>query len=486
MLFLLRPRLRASEDIGLGDHRKLHIRVLEALLNVSVISLDLPRLRNPVRVLAVESSQPVVQKVLGEALCPGSRGGEENHPVLLLPVAPKVLLEEGKALVVRGNAPGPDRHHLILRKEFALHRKVAESQPPVVGSLCRDLLLGKEQIHLPRQDVALVSAGGHALPELRLHCRGLLPEMGGLVQKDQGLLPGEQVQKAVRLRIEVADAALQPAVVFPLLCLLEQGIRLIADPFCGLHMALTPEPVSGLLLLLPDRGKALLPGLIRKHQLRSGVDTHPGEILQGALGLDVEAPKVRELISKELQAVGVVLRQVEDVRDVAPDRELSPGLHLRRADISHGHKAGCELLQALLAPLAEDKNVFPKLPKGHLRRLQGRKCRHHRRRLAVDEAAETADSLGLDLVAAQVRLIEDQILCGIEHRVPVIEEVLLLDLLRPPVGVRDDKPEPRVRGQKIIPAQRIGEVELLRGLAALHQDRALCDPEPVPDLLIVF
>ena len=80
----------------------------------------------------------------------------------------------------------------------------------------------------------------------------------------------------------------------------------------------------------------------------------------------------------------------------------------------------------------------------------------HRRRPAFHQPAQTADPLHRQLITVDIRLKKDQILGRIQHHIPVIKFIILIQFLGPQVTESDDDLIPKTI------ANPINHMQLLR------------------------
>ena len=81
-----------------------------------------------------------------------------------------------------------------------------------------------------------------------------------------------------------------------------------------------------------------LDSLLLQHELRGRKHGHALQLLYGALAQHVEAAHGFHLIPPQLNTVRVLLRQIENIDDTAPDGKLARTLHLIAFFIAHGHQ----------------------------------------------------------------------------------------------------------------------------------------------------
>ena len=209
--------------------------------------------------------------------------------------------------------------------------------------------------------------------------------------------------------------------------------------------------------------------IIQDH-LRCGEDLHELQLLNRALAQDIEAADRFNLIIPEFDAEGVFLGQVKNVQNVAADCKLSRPFYLVVFFIPHGDQPLRRSRQIHHFPPADPQYAPLEDPHRDLRCQKSRKSGHDRHRLSFDNPAETLQAFLIDLVAAQIRLIEDQVSGGKHSHIPVIKRTVLCNLPRPQVAVGKHQPQPRVLRDRFLPAQRIQKMRLLRVHAAVRQD----------------
>jgi hypothetical protein len=179
--------------------------------------------------------------------------------------------------------------------------------------------------------------------------------------------------------------------------------------------------------------------LFYSRPMNSTRENYFGDNLLGARGNDEFFHPEVVAVNKFRQAMD---GQIENIQNVAPDRELAGALDLVIFFIAHGDQTGGRVRQIQAAPLFDPQDTVPQGPQGDLGRHQGRESRNDGRGPALNDPAQAADPLGLDFPSPQVGLVEDQILGRIEEGVPVIKTVLLGNFPGPQVGIGQDQTEP--------------------------------------------
>ncbi len=342
----------------------------------------------------------------------------------------------------------------------------------------RDLSRRPDQVHLAGKDIALLHPVDHALPEFCLHGAGVLEDPQRFIQKDQGLVPGEEVQQALRHGIEVVDKALQARKNMELLGLLPDPGDLRLQPVGSLGVPLVPEPLHGRVHLLFHPAQAVVQTRTLQDHLGRGKDADVLQLLHRALAQDIKAADGLDLVSPELDADRIFLGQIKDIDDIAPDRELARPLGLVILFIAHPGQAVSDHGRIDNVPLADPEHIVPEDPEGDLGREQGGEGRDHCHRLALQDPPKAPQPLLVDLVSAQVRLIKDQVSGGEDRDVPVVEGAVLGQFPGPQVAVGQHQAEPGTGREVLLPAKSIEEVGLLRVRAGIREDSAAPLPAP--------
>ncbi len=112
-LFLLFLTLLRSENITLGQHHEFQPGVFKALIDMTVIGQDLPRLYLPhgvFRVYCRQSGILGVAQILRQTSGSGTGTGQQQHPVAVLFIFFQILDQCFKAVVIRGDVAGSNIH----------------------------------------------------------------------------------------------------------------------------------------------------------------------------------------------------------------------------------------------------------------------------------------------------------------------------------------------------------------------------------------
>ena len=266
------------------------------------------------------------------------------------------------------------------------------------------------------------------------------------------------------------DETLQPRVdmKFPRLLRDTRDLRLDPVPCPGVPFFTKLRADTVRLCLHPL--EAVVQTQIIQDHLRCREDLHELQLLNRALAQDIEAADGFNLVVPEFHADRIILCEVKNIENVASDCKLPRPLDLVVFFIAHGDQPLRRSRQIHHFPPADPQYAPLQDPHRDLRCQKRREGGHHRHRLSFDDPAEALQTFLIDLIAAQIRLIEDQVSGGKHGHIPVIKRAVLCDLPRPQVAVGKHQPQPSVFRDRLLPAQRVQQMRLLRVHTAVRQD----------------
>ena len=469
LLFGLLPALRA-EDIGLRDDREPDGRIFKSLADLAVIGHDLAGFQLAFRILTVKRDESVRRQVLRQPPGPGPRGRDQDCPVTLLLESRKVLFEGVKALVKRRHGLCVDRNGKVRLHPAAAVCKTCQANTPVPQHLGSHFLAACKKRHLTGQHIALLRPAGHTLAEFRLDRAGVLVHSVRLIQIDGRRPLGEQMEKILCQRIEIMDIAFKRAELLPFhslffhlrdRCL--EAVRLLCAVFI-------PPALLQLLLFLADPVQPVHEPSVRQDHFRRGIDLDRLQLGDRPLAEHVKRPDRIHLVAPQLNSIGVLLCQLEDVQNIAADRELSRLFYLVLLFIAEKDQTFCRLCEREFTSLSHFQHAFLQYIQRNLRRHQRGKCGDHRRGPAFHQASEASDPLCIQFPAPEISLVKDQVFGRKQHSVPVIETICLLDLPGSLVAVGHDQAESRCCREGLFPGQGVDQVKLLRLRASFCQN----------------
>ena len=323
---------------------------------------------------------------------------------------------------------------------------------------------------MPRQHIALVRAALHTLAKFRFHRPCVLVHSVGLIQIDRRRSYRKQLQKVLCHRVKIMNIAFQRAELLPFQRLFFHLCDRRLKAVCFLRAICIPPALLERLLFLADPVQAVHESVVRQDHFRRGIDPDRLQLRDRPLTEHVEGPDGIHFVAPQLNSIGVLLRQLKDIQDIAADRELARLLHLVLLLIAQKDQPLRRLRERELASLSHLQDALFQHVQGHLRRHQRRERRDHGRRTPFHQAPQTLDPLCIQFSAPEVRLIKDQVFGRKEHDVSVIEAVCLLDFSGSLVAVRHDQAKSRCRRERLLPGKCVDQMELLRLRAPLCQN----------------
>ena len=185
------------------------------------------------------------------------------------------------------------------------------------------------------------------------------------------------------------------------------------------------------------------------------------QLLDRALAQDIKRTDRSDVIAPEFDTAGILLREVEDIENIAAHRELAGTVDLEIPLIAHSRELRLDGLLRDRLIFGKMENILLQNGQRNLRRHKGRIRRDNRGSPPFQQLPQALDALCLDFAAPQVRLIEDEILCRKLHRVPVIKPAVLRDFPCPKLTVGENKPHACMRLYFLRIRKREAEVHLL-------------------------
>ena len=159
-----------------------------------------------------------------------------------------------------------------------------------------------------------------------------------LIHKDHRRLLREQVQEVLRPGVKIVNVSLKRSEPVPFLRVLLHLRHRRFQPVRLFRAAPVPVGLLDLLRLFPDPFKSVIEPRVREDHLCRGIDPHEFQLHKGPLAEHVKRPDRFHFVSPQLDSVGVLLRQLIDIENIAPDRELSRLFHLILLLIAHSHQ----------------------------------------------------------------------------------------------------------------------------------------------------
>ena len=150
---------------------------------------------------------------------------------------------------------------------------------------------------------------------------------------------------------------LQSAEIPVFQCCLAKLADALGKTMCCLHMPLASQGFFGLFLLFPDSVNAIGKPCVRQNQLRSRIDLHKLHGLDGSLRLQIEASDGVHLFVEKLNSIGILLRKVKDIHNIAAHSKLPRRVDLEILLISHANQFSGKLLQRIRLPLLQLQDI---------------------------------------------------------------------------------------------------------------------------------
>ena len=195
--------------------------------------------------------------------------------------------------------------------------------------------------------------------------------------------------------------------------------------------------------------------LLLQDKFRGRKDADAFQVLDGTLAEDVKAADGIHLIPPQLHPVRVLLRQVKNIHNAAPDGKLSRTFHLISLLIAHGHQALAQLRLVQGPSLFHIDDIRLPVPHG-LRRHQRGIGGDNGDWLSLHQPAQYLHTLLHQLVAVDICLKKNQVLCRVQHDISVIKFIFLVYFLRFYVTVSNDDFNPKTIAQPIDHMQFLG------------------------------
>ena len=357
MTFYLLRLAGRSENVRLGDDDKANLRVFKAVGNVPVIGHDFAVAQNPIRILTVKRSKPPLREVPGKTFCSRSRCRNDDHPVFLKLILLQIRNQCIEALVIGRNASCMDRNDTLRQKKAVSCGKCGQTKAAVIIHAGGRKRRAADKLHLSGKDIALLAPADHALPKLELHRFAFLPKMHRLIQKDHGMLFREHLEEGVGLRIKIMNVSFQASKIPVFQCCLAKLADALGKTMCCLHVPLASQCFFGLFLLFPDSVNAIGKPCVRQNQLRGRIDLHKLHGLDGSLRLQIEASDGIHLFVEKLNSIGILLRKVKDIHNIAAHSKLPWRIDLEILLIAHADQFPGKLLQRIRLPLLQLQDI---------------------------------------------------------------------------------------------------------------------------------
>ena len=370
----------------------------------------LAALKDQIRIFRIKCGDPVVRQIPREALRPRVGAGQKDDPVIALPVFFQIRKEHLEAGIIGVHGLHLQRAGIGDRKALRLHLQHRQRDAPPPVQL-RQHRRGRGDLrHFLLIICSLGDAVLHALAEFLLHGVHRLADAPGPVQEKDALFPGEPLE----------------------------------------------EP-AGLPQIVPGR-----------------IDRELGDLLHRALGFRIEGPHRIDLVPEKFHPHRPLLREGPQIHDIPAEGELARERDFGAALVSEKDEALFQFLEVELLPALEKED----LPV----HLVGRRHPVHERRRRKDghgvfllkKGAEHCHALLVQQVAGHIRLVEEQVLRGVQLRIRLIEPQILAEGLRGQIIFRDHHHRRRVVREPV------NELRLLRLHAARHGQHAAKRPHPFP------
>ena len=337
--------------------------------------------------------------------------------------------------------------------EGVLHKKCGHGHRPARCEVRENATVVDNGAHLPREKASRHHAALHALLVLPHDELRHLFHLRGLVQKHNRRLLREEGEKRRRLFLEIIDKCPQIYRVRRVADALLELVRQNAQMVLLVVGLIGRELFADRLAVGVHALKRCIPLLLGEQHLHRGVNENRVHRLDGALARRVENLDVVNLVAPVLDAEGIFLGDGKDVENAAAHRVFAGGLHL-------------------LTPAVPKLRQFPgQVREGHVRvalhrnprreklreRLQLLKPRANRRdhreapavfhgvrKLPKDRHPRPEGGISL-----HSRAEEDQVLVRIVHRVRIKLPIILVQLLRLQLILRNQKSQ-RIRLSRCI------------------------------------
>ena len=233
---------------------------------------DLPRLKDPVRVLRVEGEQSLVHEIRGKAPCARRGCGQQEYPVSLLLIMVQILHQLRKAIIIGRDISGIDGIPVCEFDAKSLELHGRERKDTRILKLSHRLLHGVEHLRLPRQDITFFRPVCHALAKFQLHSPCVLLDPQRFVEIDAASPALQKIGEGHGVLIEIVDETVEVHQVLELCHLLPQIRHRRLETVRLLRLCLLPEKLRLRLAVLLNPVKSLVEHGLRQDQFRRRIN----------------------------------------------------------------------------------------------------------------------------------------------------------------------------------------------------------------------